>query len=165
MMMRLHCSAIDCRAAGVRRRSGSVCRSSWLRTVEPTRTHRVGEETFWGVQLIVSVAEEFEQVTARYRRELLAACYQMLGSTHDAEDAVQETMLRAWRTRDRYDASRSSWRTWLHRIATNVCLNALESRQRRPLPSTLVGPSVDPEQALVPSFEGPWLQPMPTALL
>ncbi len=112
-----------------------------------------------------STARQFERETTRYRRELLASCYQMLGSIHDAEDAVQETMARAWRARGGYDESRASWRTWLHRIATNVCLNALQSRRRRPLPSMLVDPSVDPEQPLVPSFEVPWLQPIPTAMV
>jgi RNA polymerase sigma-70 factor (ECF subfamily) len=112
----------------------------------------------------VSVTDRFELETTRYRRELLSACYQMLGSVHEAEDVVQETMLRAWRARDGYDESKASMRTWLHRIATNACLNALESRRRRPLPSNLVGSSTDPEQALVPAFDVPWLQPAPTAL-
>jgi RNA polymerase sigma-70 factor (ECF subfamily) len=96
-----------------------------------------------------------------HRGELLVHCYQMLGSVHDAEDLVQETMLRAWRARDRYDASRASVRTWLHRIATNACLNALETRSRRPLPSGLGAPSDQPEEALVRGHEVTWLQPLP----
>ncbi|MGY0007194.1 RNA polymerase subunit sigma-70 [Micromonospora sp. I033] len=99
----------------------------------------------------------------RHRGELLAYCYRMLGSFHEAEDVVQETMLRAWRARDRYDPARASQRTWLYRIATNACLTALEGRARRPLPSGLGAPSVDPEAPLTPSPEVPWLQPFPDA--
>jgi RNA polymerase sigma-70 factor, ECF subfamily len=100
-----------------------------------------------------------------YRGELLAYCYRMLGSFHDAEDLVQETMLRAWKARERYDQTRASVRTWLYRIATNVCLSALEGRARRPLPSGLGAASQDPEAALTPDFGIPWLQPFPDARL
>jgi RNA polymerase sigma-70 factor (ECF subfamily) len=86
----------------------------------------------------------------------------MMGSVHEADDLVQETMLRAWRAYPRYDPGRASVRTWLYRIATNACLNALQSRARRPLPSA-VGPVFeDPEAAFVPGLEVPWLQPLPT---
>jgi RNA polymerase sigma-70 factor, ECF subfamily len=87
----------------------------------------------------------------------------MLGSFHDAEDLVQETMLRAWRARDRYDRTQASVRTWLYRIATNACLSALEGRARRPLPSGLGAPSQDPGAPLTPAFDIPWLQPFPDA--
>ncbi len=98
-----------------------------------------------------------------YRGELLAFCYRMAGSFHEAEDLVQETMLRAWKARDRYDQTRASVRTWLYRIAANVCLTALEGRSRRPLPSGLVAPSEDHAAPLRPAFDIPWLQPFPDA--
>jgi RNA polymerase sigma-70 factor (ECF subfamily) len=108
---------------------------------------------------------DFETRAERHRRELLAYCYRMLGSVHEAEDLVQETMLRAWQARERYDERKASVRTWLYRIATNVCLTAMEGRARRPLPSGLGGPSTDPETPLLPAFDVPWLQPFPDARL
>ncbi|MEV6066779.1 sigma-70 family RNA polymerase sigma factor [Nocardia sp. NPDC052001] len=112
------------------------------------------------------MADEFSTRTDPYRRELLAHCYRMLGSVHDAEDLVQETLLRAWRARDSYDESRASMRTWLYRIATNACLTALEQRTRRPLPAGLGGPpGDDPRETLVHGGEVPWLQPIPDALI
>ncbi|WP_042420852.1 sigma-70 family RNA polymerase sigma factor [Streptacidiphilus anmyonensis] len=96
-----------------------------------------------------------------YRKELVAYCYRMLGSVHEAEDLTQETMLRAWKARDRYDPERASLRTWLYRIATNVCLTALEARARRPLPSGLGAPSEDPGAPLTPRADIPWLEPFP----
>ena len=93
----------------------------------------------------------------------MAYCYRMLGSFHDAEDLAQETMLRAWKARDRYDSTLASERTWLYRIATNACLSALEGRARRPLPSGLGAPSEDPGAPLTPAFDIPWLQPFPDA--
>ncbi|WP_076820568.1 sigma-70 family RNA polymerase sigma factor [Pseudofrankia asymbiotica] len=100
-----------------------------------------------------------------YRGELLAHCYRMLGSFDEAEDLVQETLLRAWRAADRYDPQRASLRTWLHRIATNACLTALEGRARRPLPSGLGPAGDDPHAPLVPSPDIPWLQPFPDTRL
>lgn len=96
-----------------------------------------------------------------YRREILVHCYRMAGSADDAEDLVQETMLRAWRARDRYDESVASLRTWLYKIATNVCLNWIEGRPRRELPMSLVAASDDPYAPLTPAFEIAWLQPLP----
>jgi RNA polymerase sigma-70 factor (ECF subfamily) len=108
--------------------------------------------------------EDFARLTDPFRHELLAYCYRMLGSAHDAEDLVQETMLRAWRSYAGFEG-RSSLRTWLYRIATSACLRALENRGRRPLPSGLGGPAEDPDAAVgAASPEVGWLQPMPDAL-
>ena len=104
---------------------------------------------------------EFAERTERFRRELLAHCYRMLGSVDDAEDLVQETYLRAWRSYGAFEG-RSSVRTWLYQIATNACLTALRQRGRRPLPSGLGAPGADAPPA------GPdtaWLQPIPDALV
>jgi RNA polymerase sigma-70 factor (ECF subfamily) len=111
----------------------------------------------------VSIGEDFGRLADPFRGELMAHCYRMLGSVHDAEDLVQETLLRAWRAYDRFDAQRASLRTWLYRIATNACLTALAGRSRRPLPSLLVAPGDDPGEPLVPG-EVPWLQPIPDAM-
>ena len=108
--------------------------------------------------------EGFDRLVEPFRTELLAYCYRMLGSAHDAEDLVQDTYLRAWRAREQYDAARSSHRTWLYRIATNVCLTALEVRGRRPLPSGLVAAS-DPLGPLVQRENAAWLEPLPDSLL
>ena len=108
--------------------------------------------------------EGFDRRIEPFRTELLAYCYRMLGSAHDAEDLVQDTYLRAWRARDQYDETRSSLRTWLYRIATNACLTALEVRGRRPLPSGLVAAS-DPLGPLVRGENVAWLQPLPDSLL
>ncbi|WP_019926819.1 sigma-70 family RNA polymerase sigma factor [Nocardia sp. BMG111209] len=105
------------------------------------------------------MSTEFEP----YRGELAAYCYRMLGSVHEAEDVVQETMLRAWRARDRYDSTRASMRTWLYRIATNACLTALEGRGRRALPSGLGQASDNTAAELLPALDIPWLQPYPDA--
>jgi RNA polymerase sigma-70 factor, ECF subfamily len=113
----------------------------------------------------VYIGTDFDAATAPFRRELVVHCYRMTGSVHEAEDLMQETLIRAWKARDRYDEQRASVRTWLYRIATNVCLTALEARARRPLPSGLGGVSDDPNAPLVPDFETPWLQPLPDRYL
>src|SRR5262245_60222070 len=97
------------------------------------------------------------------RRELRAHCYRMVGSLHDAEDLVQETLLRAWRGIDRFEG-RASLRGWLYRIATNASFDHLEHRARRQLPQE--GPPADPLAPPEPSAEGfPWLEPYPDSAL
>jgi RNA polymerase sigma-70 factor (ECF subfamily) len=104
--------------------------------------------------------DEFLLKAEPHRRELLAHCYRMTGSLHDAEDLVQETYLRAWKAYSGFKGQ-SSLRTWLYRIATNTCLTALDSRQRRPLPSGLGQPSSDAAGELTERHEVPWLEPLP----
>jgi RNA polymerase sigma-70 factor (ECF subfamily) len=112
------------------------------------------------------LAESFDSKDAfladaqRYRRELMAHCYRMTGSLHDAEDLVQETYLRAWKSYEGFQG-RSSVRTWLYRIATNTCLTALDGRQRRPLPTGLGAPSSDPTADIAEHHEITWLEPLP----
>jgi RNA polymerase sigma-70 factor, ECF subfamily len=107
-----------------------------------------------------ALTEQFE----RERRGLLAHAYRMLGSWDEAEDAVQETYLRAWRSRDSFE-HRSSVRVWLYRIATNACLTALDGRGRRALPSGLGGPASDPAAAADVAGPDTWIQPVPTSLV
>ncbi|SFW91675.1 RNA polymerase, sigma subunit, ECF family [Amycolatopsis australiensis] len=106
--------------------------------------------------------DEFAAETERFRRELLAHCYRMAGSAHEAEDLVQETYLRAWRSYAGFEG-RASVRSWLYAIATNVCLTALASRRTRVLPSGLREPYDGPGRP--PSQAGPgevsWLEPLP----
>jgi RNA polymerase sigma-70 factor (ECF subfamily) len=104
-----------------------------------------------------ATAETLEQ----YRRELTGYCYRMLGSAFEAEDAVQETMLRAWRSLDRFEG-RSALKSWLYRIATNVCYDALAGRERRARPMDL-GPSQEPLlENLAELPEVTWITPLPT---
>jgi RNA polymerase sigma-70 factor (ECF subfamily) len=109
--------------------------------------------------------EEFELLAGQYRAELLGYCYRMLGSIHDAEDALQEALVRAWRGYGTFEG-RSSARTWLYRIAANACLRLLEQRDRRPLPSGLGGPSGNPDAPVSAApADVAWLEPFPDVLL
>jgi RNA polymerase sigma-70 factor (ECF subfamily) len=101
---------------------------------------------------------------APFRAELIAHCYRMLGSVHDAEDLVQETYLRAWRGYESFE-ERAALRTWLYRIATNACLRALENRARRVLPTGLGDGSIDPDTSLDGDGRAHyWLEPIPDTL-
>src|SRR6187455_1884299 len=106
----------------------------------------------------------FAKLIDPFRGELHAHCYRMLGSVHDAEDALQEPLLRAWRGLPQF-AGRSLFRTWLYRIATNACLDALARRPKRVMP-----PDVRPAEQVLntdfsPPVDLPWLQPYPDRLL
>ncbi|WP_214110407.1 sigma-70 family RNA polymerase sigma factor [Acrocarpospora catenulata] len=112
----------------------------------------------------LSAQADFTRLADPFRRELLAHCYGILGSVDEAEDLVQETYLRAWRSFGRFEG-RSSIRTWLYRIATNACLTAVEQRNRRPMPTGLGAPCEDPDQLPPAQPEIPWLTPLPDTLL
>jgi RNA polymerase sigma-70 factor (ECF subfamily) len=108
--------------------------------------------------------EETTRELEQYRVELTGYCYRMLGSSFEAEDAVQETMIRAWRNLERFEG-RAALRSWLYRIATNVCIDMLNSRKRRALPMDL-GPAQEPVESnlhTLPATE--WIQPVPDSLV
>ena len=109
-------------------------------------------------------ADEFAQRLAPMRREILAHCYRMTGSVHDAEDMLQETYLRAWRAMRGFE-NRSSLRTWMFRIATNACLTHLDGRRRRPLPTGIGAPAADPRDQPREDLGTPWLEPLPDDLV
>lgn len=105
--------------------------------------------------------EEFIEQAAPFRAELIAHCYRMLGSVHDAEDLVQDTYLNGWRGYQSFE-ERAGLRTWLYRIATNACLRALENRARRVLPAGLGDATIDPDAPLDGgAAPHEWLEPLP----
>jgi RNA polymerase sigma-70 factor (ECF subfamily) len=107
---------------------------------------------------------ELERELGRERRRLVGYCYRMLGSPFEAEDAVQETMLRAWRGYDRFEG-RAALRSWLYRIATNVCMDMLTARGRRARPIDL-GPASEPVEASLHTLpEVTWIEPIPDSML
>jgi RNA polymerase sigma-70 factor (ECF subfamily) len=109
-------------------------------------------------------AGDLENQLERHRRELTGYCYRMLASPFEAEDAVQETFLRAWRAYDRFEG-RAALRSWLYRIATNVCMDMLGSRQRRARPMDL-GPAQEPVASNLHTLpETTWIEPMPDSML
>jgi RNA polymerase sigma-70 factor, ECF subfamily len=109
----------------------------------------------------VATARDLELQLEQHRSELTAYCYRMVGSPFEAEDAVQETFLRAWRAFERFEG-RAALRSWLYRIATNVCLDLLKGRERRARPMDL-GPAREPIQANLNTLpEVTWIQPLPT---
>jgi RNA polymerase sigma-70 factor, ECF subfamily len=111
----------------------------------------------------LTAAPAFADLEA-YRRELTAYCYRMLGSPFEAEDAVQDTLLRAWRGLDRFEG-RAALRSWLYRIATNVCLDMLQGRERRARPMDL-GPAREPVEANLNTLpEVTWIEPVPDAIV
>ncbi|MDP9492167.1 MAG: sigma-70 family RNA polymerase sigma factor [Actinomycetota bacterium] len=111
-----------------------------------------------------ATAEPQELQLEQHRAELTAYCYRMLGSAFEAEDAVQETMVRAWRGFDRFEG-RAALRSWLYRIATNVCLDMLHGRERRARPMDL-GPAQEPIEANLNTLpETTWIQPIPDGLV
>jgi RNA polymerase sigma-70 factor (ECF subfamily) len=108
--------------------------------------------------------QAFQRLTDRYHRELLVHCYRMLGSFHDAEDALQETLLRAWRGLESFQG-RSALRPWLYRIATNACLDAIASRRRRALPNGTHPAAETGEPLPGPTMEPLWIEPLPDNLI
>lgn len=105
----------------------------------------------------------FQELVVPYQAELRLHCYRMLGSSHDAEDMVQETLLRAWRAKEALEDPRAA-RAWLYRIGTNVCLDEIARRPRRLLPVN-AGPASDPDLPPVPTSELAWIEPCPNTWL
>ncbi len=105
----------------------------------------------------------FDALVAPFRRELKAHCYRMSGSVHDAEDLLQDTLLRAWRALGKFEG-RSSVRTWLYRVATSACLDAADKKKARALPMSL-GPKATTHEGMQPDPEVSWLEPLPDTMM
>ena len=115
-----------------------------------------------GVSEQVAIPADLEAQLEQHRRALTGYCYRMLGSSFEAEDAVQEAMLRAWRNADRFEG-RSAFKSWLYKIATNVCLDMLDGRKRRARPMDLSGAGTPAEPEISTLPESAWLEPIPDA--
>ncbi|MBV9605569.1 MAG: sigma-70 family RNA polymerase sigma factor [Solirubrobacterales bacterium] len=116
------------------------------------------------MSLMAVATPALEQRLEQHRSELTGYCYRMLGSPFEAEDAVQETFLRAWRGFDRFEG-RAAFRSWLYRIATNVCLDMLNGRNRRARPMDF-GPAAEPVESSLNSLpEVTWIEPIPTSMV
>jgi len=127
-------------------------------------THASVEEPALLARARAGDEDAFAKLLAPYRAELHAHCYRMLASVHDAEDALQDALLRAWRALPRFEG-RSSWRSWLYTIATNTCLDQIARRPKRVLPIDY-GPANDPHQAPgEPVVESVWIEPYPDEML
>ena len=137
-----------------RRGPGRTC-------VTPAGAHTIGAVSDRAAT--VAGRAELEQQLEGHRRELTAYCYRMLGSPFEAEDAVQDTFVRAWRSLDRFEG-RAALRSWLYRIATNVCLDLLGGKERRARPMDL-GPAGEPIFENLHTPDVPWLQPVPDAMV
>ncbi|MFD4478477.1 sigma-70 family RNA polymerase sigma factor [Streptomyces sp. NPDC058471] len=111
---------------------------------------------------IAGTTSELDVTLEKHRVELTGYCYRMLGSAFEAEDAVQDTMVRAWRSYEKFEG-RSSLRSWLYRIATNVCLDMLNAGNRRARPMDLTAAAPLAQAALTPRPDNVWLEPMPDA--
>jgi hypothetical protein len=138
-------------AYGARREGDDEQASGSAHGRRPEEGRRDGGECIRALVESTALTPAFEELES-YRRELLAYAYRMLGSPFEAEDAVQETLIRAWRGADRFEG-RAAVRSWLYRIATNVCLDQLKGRERRARPMDL-GPAVAPAIENLPCARG-----------
>src|SRR5215831_12983722 len=107
------------------------------------------------IKSLAATAQGFSELTEPYRRELQIHCYRILGSLHEAEDMVQETFIKAWKNIGTYEG-RASFRAWLYKIATNTCLDFLDSKRSRRLLPFQNSPASDPQTVLPPSTEISW---------
>ncbi len=108
--------------------------------------------------------QAFGSLIQAHRRDIVVLCYRFLGSVHEAEEAAQETAIRAWRARDAFRGE-ASVRTWLHRIATHVCMDALDQRRRRPVTVELGPPANPADPPAQPSADASWVEPVPDAFV